>query len=191
MQRHLFLCGLPDSGAPLFKKVLGGRLAEAGGYYTEPVACDGGRAIELIPAAALAGVEGFERSRFLDLTVSPPVRDNEVFRHTAAELLRQSEYYHFSVVCGLGGFELVIPEYRAELGNFLSSRLPCAGTIITEAHAGELRALLGLGERYSALYRQLRIALENAADALTVDVCSVGADAAEDVLRRWAAEYLS
>lgn len=191
MQRHLFLCGLPDGDAALFKRILGERLAEAGGYCIEPVVCGGGRVIELIPAAALGGVDGFERSRFLDLSVSPPARDNDVFRHTAAELLRQSEYYPFSVACGLGGFELVIPEYRAALGRFLSSPLPCVGTVISPEHAEELRALLGLGERYSALFRQLRTALDSAAGTLTADVRALGVDGAEALLRRWAEEYLS
>lgn len=187
MQKHLFIYGSADECTERIKKSLGAALAGAGGYFIDPVKdADGNiRALELVPAAALAGVEGYERMRFLDLSSSPPVRDNDVFRRAAAGILWESEYFPFSLVCGLGGFELVIPEYRAALGEFLSLPLPCVGTLITEEHAEELRRLLGLGERYSALYRRLRTALENDADTLVTEY-----GGAEEALSEWKKEYV-
>ena len=192
MHRRLFLCGPSGCGkTTMIRNALGGALAEAGGFVTERAVGEDGRLLgyELLPAAAAAGVEGFAPLRFLDYTGEFPTRDNEVFRGEAVRLLQEAEYYPFAVLDEIGGFELVIPQFRAQLGSFLSSPVPCVGVLKASESVEELRRRFGLGEKYSALALRLREALEHDRDTLVLDTCGRGDERAERALREWAAEY--
>ena len=193
MQKHLFLCGPSGCGkSRLIRSVLGASLAGAGGFVTERVSApDGGLVgFELLPSAAAAGVEGFTPLRFLDYTVDPPAKDNEVFRLEAVRLLREAEYYPFALLDEFGGFELVIPQFRAALADFLSSPVPCVGVLKSLDGAAELQRRFGLGERYLALARQLHAALRADSETLVLDMRERGDAAAERALRDWAARYI-
>ena len=106
----------------------------------------------------------------MDLTVSPPKTDNEVFRVEAVRLLQEAPYYPFAVLDSIGGFELVIPQYREALAAFLSSPVPCVGILKPLEEAELMRGFLGLGERYTAFAARLRSALAADADTLLLDV---------------------
>ena len=193
MQRHLFLCGPSGYGkTTMIRETLGDRLAEAGGFVTERCTDSNGRVLgyDLLPAASAAGIEGFSRLRFLDYTTEPPVRDNEVFRLEAVRLLQEAEYYPFAVLDEIGGFEMVIPQFRSQLGTFLSSSVPCIGVLKTMGGVEELRERFGLGEKYSALACRLREALDADPDTLVLDLSSRGDPAAEKAVRDWARQYL-
>ena len=132
MQKKLFLCGPSGCGkTTMIRAALGQKLAEAGGFVTERRVDGDGRVLgfDLLPAAAAAGIEGFTPLRFLDYTAESPRRDNEVFRDEAVRLLQEAEYYPFAVLDEIGGFELVIPQFRAQLASFLSSPVPCVGVL--------------------------------------------------------------
>ncbi|MBR0208139.1 MAG: hypothetical protein IJQ43_04525 [Oscillospiraceae bacterium] len=192
MYRRLFLCGPSGCGkTTMIRNALGGALAEAGGFVTERAVGADGRLLgyELLPAAAAAGVEGFAPLRFLDYTGELPTRDNEVFRGEAVRLLQEAEYYPFAVLDEIGGFELVIPQFRAQLGSFLSSPVPCVGVIKAPAGVEELQARFGLGEKFPALARRLREALENDPETLVLDVSGRGDERAAQALCDWAAAY--
>ena len=189
MQKRLFLCGPSGSGkTTIIRSALGAKLAEAGGFVTERVCAQGGRLLgfDLLPAASAAGIEGFSPLRFLDYTTEPPTRDNEVFRTEAVRLLQEAEYYPFAVLDEIGGFELVIPQFRAQLAAFLSSSVPCVGVIKAPAGVEELRGRFGLGEKYAALARRLREALDNDPDTLVLDVAGFGDERTEKAVRDWA-----
>lgn len=188
MQKRLFLCGPSGCGkTTMIRNALGAALAEAGGFVTERASGADGKLLgfDLLPAAAAAGIEGFIPLRFLDYTTEPPMRDNEVFRGEAVRLLQEAEYYPFAVLDEIGGFELVIPQFRAQLATFLSSPVPCVGVIKAPAGVEELQARFGLGEKYPALARRLREALENDPDTLVLDLSGSGDEQAQRALRDW------
>ncbi len=192
MPKKLFLCGPSGCGkTALIRAALGERMAEAGGFVTERVCGPDGSVLgyDLLPAAAAAGVEGFSPLRFLDYTSVPPTRDNEVFRVEAVRLLQEAEYYPFAVLDEIGGFELVIPQFRAQLGAFLSSPVPCLGVLKAPSGVEELRERFGLGEKYASLARRLREALDGDGETLVLDLTARGDERAERAVREWAAAF--
>ena len=192
MRKKLFLCGPSGCGkTTMIRNALGGKLAEGGGFVTERAVGADGRLLgfDLLPAAAAAGVEGYTPLRFLDYTSEPPERDNEIFRVEAVRLLQEAEYYPFAVLDEIGGFELVIPQFRTQLGAFLSSPTPCIGVLKSPAGVEELQARFGLGEKYAALARRLREALDAAPDTLVLDTAGRGDIRAEKAVREWVERY--
>ena len=150
---------------------LGESLASAGGFITEQAVGEEGSllGLDLFPTAA-AAVDGFIGARFLDMTVVPPKTDNEVFRVEAVRLLQEAPYYPFAVLDSIGGFELVIPQFREALAAFLSSSVPCIGILRPLEEAELMRGFLGLGERYTAFVARLRSALEADDETMLLDV---------------------
>ena len=192
MPKRLFLCGPSGCGkTTMIRNTLGEKLAEAGGFVTERVCAPDGALVgfDLLPAATAAGIEGFPALRFLDYPTEPPGRDNEVFRTEAVRLLQEAEYYPFAVLDEIGGFELVIPQFRAQLAAFLSSPVPCLGVLKSPAGVEELRERFGLGEKYAALAKRLREALDADPDTLVLDLASRGDERAERAVREWAAAF--
>ena len=188
MHKKLFFCCSSSSGCrETILSELGESLASAGGFImARAIGSDGSMlGIDLFPAAA-AVVEGFTGARFLDLTVSPPKTDNEVFRVEAVRLLQEAPYYPFTVLDTIGGFELVIPQFREALSAFLSSPVPCVGILRPFEEAELMRGFLGLGERCTAFAAKLYSALEADADTLLLDVpCELDANHIT-ALRQWA-----
>ena len=192
MPKRLFLCGPSGCGkTTMIRNALGGKLAEAGGFVTERALSPSGELLgfDLLPAAAAAGIEGFSSLRFLDYTTEPPTRDNEVFRTEAVRLLQEAEYYPFALLDEIGGFELVIPQFRAALAAFLSSPLPCLGVLRAPAGVEALRERFGLGEKYSALAKRLREALDADPDTLVIDLSVSGEKTAQAALAEWVYHY--
>lgn len=192
MPKRLFLCGPSGCGkTTMIRSALGGALAEAGGFVTERIAGTDGSVLgyDLLPAAAAAGVEGFVPLLFLDYTLEPPRRDNEIFRVEAVRLLQEAEYYPFAVLDEIGGFELVIPQFRTQLAAFLSGTVPCLGVLKAGAGVEQLQARFGLGEKYPALARRLREALEGDPDTLVLDTSGRGDEAAQRAVREWVETY--
>ena len=183
MRKKLFLCGPSGCGkTTMIRNALGGKLAEAGGFVTERAVGADGRLLgfDLLPAAAAAGVEGY----------TPPLRDNEVFRGEAVRLLQEAEYYPFAVLDEIGGFELVIPQFRASLAAFLSSSVPCIGVLKASAGVEELQERFGLCEKYPALARRLREALDRDPDSLVLEISGRGDGRAERAVREWAESFV-
>lgn len=191
MQRRVFLSG--ENEFELLQDVLSDRLSMAGGYIMRRVFSEDGSLVgeELFPAAAAAGVEGFYGARFLSFAGGILQKDNEVFRTEAVRLLEEAQYYPFALLADFGGFEIVIPEYRAALSALLSSSLPCVGVLKPLAEAEMLGQLFGLGERYDALLRQLHSALENDRDTLLLTLSDDGGSRARQALESWKDAFLN
>lgn len=193
MKKHLFLTGPSGSGkTTLIRTTLGDRICGAGGFVTERKLDDNGRLLgfDLLPASAAGGVQGFEPLRILDYTVSPPKANTEVFRNDAAQLLDEAQYYPFSVVDEFGGFELIVPQFRTKLAEFLSYDQPCIGVLKTLENAEQLRCRLGLGEKYTAYAHRLREALESDEDTFILEVPQLGDKYAADIVQQWVREYI-
>lgn len=191
MKKHLFLTGPADCGKhQLLREILGGAMANAGGYVTQRELLEG-RILRcsLLPAAAAAGVEGFVPLPFLDLGRTPPFHDNEVFRSDGVRLLQEAAWYPFAVIDAIGAFELLIPQYRQALSELLNSELPVAGVLLGRKEAEELCRRLGLGERVRMNIEQLWKALKADPDTLIVEAAGLTRRRAERCLEQWAREY--
>lgn len=192
MKKHLFLTGVSGSGkSTLINEVLGERLSSAGGFVTLRQMDDAGKLLgfDILPACAAGGVEGFEPQRILDYTVKPPKAFTEVFRSYGVQLLDEAQYYPFSVIDEFGGFEIIVPQFRAKLAEFLSYDQPIIGVIKGAENAEQLRRSLGLGEKYTAFYSRLRAALEGNSQTMIVDLSSMDNDTARSLVSQWADEY--
>ena len=194
MKKHLFLCGPAGCGkSRLLREELGPALAMAGGYVTEAARDESGKitGVDLLPAAAAAGIQGFAALRFLDLTCVPPKRDNEVFRGPAAQFLQEAEYYPFSFIDEFGGFEIVIPQYRQALAEFLSSDQPCIGVLKSREEAAKAREQFGLGEKYTMLIENLHQVLANDSDSLLLKTGGYDDQVTRRIVRQWVKEYVN
>lgn len=192
MKKHLFLTGVSGSGkSTLINEVLGERLSSAGGFVTLRQTDDAGKLLgfDILPACAAGGVEGFEPQRILDYTVKPPKAFTEVFRSYGVQLLDEAQYYPFSVIDEFGGFEIIVPQFREKLAEFLSYDQPIIGVIKGAENAEQLRRSLGLGEKYTAFYSRLRAALEGNSQTMIVDLSSMDNDTARSLVSQWADEY--
>ncbi len=193
MVRRLFLTGPTGSGkSGLLREALGDRLAEAGGFVTQAQFGAYGElaGFALSPAAAAAGFPGFEAERFLDCTRFPPHTDNEVYRGTGVRLLEEAAWYPYALLDEIGGFELIIPQFRTALETLLESDLPVVGALKSEDEAEALRQALGLGDKYSAFSRALRRRLADDPDTLLLPVSAPDDSEARAALERWARAWL-
>lgn len=192
MKKHLFLTGVSGIGkTTIIRQALGSAAGYAGGFITERVA-DGDGSVEgfdLYPAAAAIGHDGFDGLRFLDLGTTPPQKDNEVFRESAAQMLREAEYYPFVMLDEIGGFEMLIPQFRNELAQLLNSDAPIIGVIKGAENAEELRASFGLGEKFTMLTDNLRAVLANDEDTVVIEVKQRGDETARRIVEAWVKEY--
>lgn len=193
MKKHLFLTGESGIGkSTLIVETLGERICSAGGFVTKR-AEDRDRNLlgfDIMPACAAGGVQGFEPQRILDYTVRPPKAFTEVFRGYGVQLLDEAQYYPFSVIDEFGGFELIVPQFRAKLAEFLSYDQPIIGVLKGLENAQQLRRSLGLGEKYIAFANRLREALDSDSRTMMLDLAVTDAAAARSILSQWADEYL-
>ena len=192
MKKHLFLTVSPgDGGVELICETLGPALSMAGGYWAERLDPHGeSLKVALRPAAAAAGVEGFGAPLILERRGGLLRKDNEVWRDLGTRLLQEALYYPYSVLLPLGGYELVIPQYRQALAELLSSELPLAGALLRREDAASLGKELGLGERYLMLVDRLHEALRDDADSFVLDPAALGEASARRILTEWAREYV-
>ena len=192
MKKHLFLTGVSGIGkTTIIRQALGSAAGYAGGFITERVA-DGDGSVEgfdLYPAAAAIGHDGFDGQRFLDLSTATPRKDNEVFRESAAQMLREAEFYPFVMLDEIGGFEMLIPQFRNELAQLLNSDAPIIGVIKGAENAEELRASFGLGEKFTMLTDNLRAVLANDEDTVVIEVKQRGDETARRIVEAWVKEY--
>lgn len=192
MERHLFITGsMGTDKSKLIRETMGARLMSAGGYITDMAIDENGMllGLELFPAAAAAGVPGFEGERFLDCRSFPPSHDNEVFRNTGVRLLEEARFYPYAVLDEFGGYETVIPQFRKALSELLMSELPIIGALKPSDEADMMRQSLGLGERVNEHIAQLWELMRNDPDTRIIDLDSCDEAGAESAVLEWIAQY--
>lgn len=192
MKKHLFLTGVSGIGkTTIIRQALGSAAGYAGGFITERVTDGDGRVegFDLYPASAAIGHDGFDGLRFLDLGTTPPRKDNEVFRESAAQMLREAGFYPFVMLDEIGGFEMLIPQFRNELAQLLNSDAPIIGVIKGAENAEELRTSFGLGEKFTMLTDNLRAVLANDEDTVVIEVKQRGDETARRIVEAWVKEY--
>ena len=193
MKKHLFLTGGSGIGkSTLIIETLGERICSAGGFVTKRAEDGDGNLLgfDIMPACAAGGVQGFEPQRILDYTVRPPKAFTEVFRGYGVQLLDEAQYYPFSVIDEFGGFELIVPQFRAKLAEFLSYDQPIIGVLKGLENAEELRRSLGLGEKYIAFANRLREALDSDSRTVVLDLDVTDTAAPRSILQQWVDEHL-
>ena len=89
-----------------------------------------------------------------------------------------------------GGFELLIPQFRGALANFLNLTLPIIGVLKDEESVLAEQKTFGLSSRFPATADMVRRALEQDANTLLVEMKEPGDPRAEELVRQWAAEYV-
>lgn len=192
MEKRLFLTGPSGVGKTwILRRQLQEQLASAGGFVTRRIVDDRGAVLgfELLPAAAAAGVEGFSGRLFMDCSVSPPRSDNEVFRGYGVQLLEEAAYYPFAVLDEIGGYELLIPQFRNALAELLNSDTPCIGVLKSPANARQLKRRFGFGSKFTDYTRQLHRALKADPNTRIIKVKKPGDKRAMAAVAQWAAEY--
>ena len=90
----------------------------------------------------------------------------------------------------IGGFELIIPQFRTALETLLGSDLPVIGALKTGEEAEALREALGLGEKTCAFSRALRQNLAADPDALVLPVSAPDDDEARAAIESWVRTWL-
>lgn len=192
MKKHLFLTGPAGCGkSEAIRQALGTALQSAGGFITRSERDENTRLCRcsLLPAAAAGGVEGFEALPFLDLACTPPRHDNEVFRREGVRLLQESAWYPFTMLDAIGGFELLIPQFREALAEVLNAPQPLVGVLLARKEAEALCRRLGLGERVQMNIEQLWKALKADPDTQIVELAGLARHRALRSLEQWAREY--
>ena len=193
MQKHLFLIGPAGAGkTTLLRELLGDRLSMAGGLVTRPVRSSSGFLLgcDLAPAAALGGVEGLEAQHFLFFTEKGPKTNNEVYRSYGVRLLEEATWYPYALLDEIGGFELLIPQFRQALETLLQSDLPLLGALKTPEEAELFRRYLGLGERFTPYCERLHRALAADPDTLVVPMDADNSADARAAVDAWIGQYL-
>ena len=112
-----------------------------------------------------------------------------MFLESAAQMLREAEYYPFVMLDEIGGFEMLIPQFRNELAQLLNSDAPIIGVIKGAENAEELRASFGLGEKFTMLTDNLRAVLANDEDTVVIEVKQRGDETARRIVEAWVKEY--
>lgn len=171
----------------MIKAALGDRLQAAGGFITMKSA--DGAGLDLYPAAALAGLDGYAAQRFIDYSSGVARSNNEVFRALGVQLLAEAEYYPFAVIDEIGGYDLIIPQFREALAELLSSELPCIGVIKTAEDAKRERQSLGLGSKPALFSERLFEALRNDTDTVIINTTGRDDEIAQRIVRQWVQEY--
>ena len=192
MKKHIFLTGPSGCGkTTMIRRALGDRLAYAGGFITERrLAADGSLlGFDLLPTAAALDPDSYEGKRFLDYSVTPPTHDNEVFRIDAVKLLQESEFYPFSVIDEFGGYEILVPQFREALADFLSSEQPCIGVLKADKSVQELKSRFGLGDKFPAYTARLLEALSSDPDTLILKTSGRDDKIAQNIVAKWVEEY--
>ena len=192
MQKHLFLTGSAGCGkSEAIRSALGPALLGAGGFVTKNEKGEDGVLLRslLLPTAAAGGAEGFEALPYLDLRGETALHDSEVFRSEGVRLLEEAAWYPFSVLDAIGGFELLIPQFRTALAELLSSEQPLLGVLLARKDAEALCHRLGLGERVERNIAQLWMALEADSDTLIVQLSGLHRKNTLRTLNRWVEEY--
>jgi len=192
MKKHLFLTGPSGLGkTSLIREALGPSIACAGGLVTQRVHDETGRLLgyDLMPAAAVAAPASYEHWRILDYSGDKPTKDNEVFRNQGVRLLQEAAYYPFVLLDEIGGFEMLIPQFRNALAELLNGETPIIGVLKGAENAAAVKQRFGLGDKFTMLTDNLRTVLANDEDTVVLQVKALGDPVARRIVETWVREY--
>lgn len=115
--------------------------------------------------------------------------DKNVFSEYAVNLLCEAYVHDFAVLDEIGGVELLKPQFRKALYDFLESKVPCIGVLKTEESAKKLQERLSMENDYRSTYEKLLEFLKKDPDTLLVKMTGRGDMEAYKQVKAWAQEY--
>ena len=89
----------------------------------------------------------------------------------------------------IGGFELIIPQFRQALEDLLNTDVPILGALKTKEEAELFRQYLGIGERFTLHCNRLHQALADDADTLVLEMAGPDDAEAAAAVQAWAEQY--
>ena len=104
-------------------------------------------------------------------------------------LLNEAAYYPFAVLDEIGGFEMLIPQFRNALAELLNSDLPIIGVLKGPESALSIKHRFGLGDKFTMLTDNLRTVLTRDSDTVVLEVKAPGDPVARRIAEAWAKEY--
>ena len=183
MKKHFYLvCDSYDNAFEKVRTAFKEKLLSAGGFVSMK---EGDGTFSLYPAAAAVCREDYEGREFMRLS-SPLWHDTEAFRENGVRLIEEAEYYPFALLAYIGGFELLIPQFRSALSDIISSELPTFAILLSESETENLRRILGIGDKLTAYSERFRAAVGADEDSFCVNTCDAACD---ELIRAWVTEY--
>jgi len=185
MTRRLFLTGPSGCGkSTLLRRVMGQRLALAGGFLTErQLNAEGRYAYFYLRRTDNDGTQAI----FLDLRHQPPQKDDRVFTELAAQILQERPA--FAVLDEIGGMELLLPEFQAALDGFLASGTPCIGVLKGMQNSQALSKTAHLPAAYLAAAESLRRELEADEHTQILELSGWNDPLAAKLVQQWVEVY--
>jgi nucleoside-triphosphatase len=119
-----------------------------------------------------------------------PVKDNEIFRNQGVRLLQEASYYPYVLLDEIGGFEMLIPQFRNALADVLNSDVPIIGVLKSANNAAAVKERFGLGYKFTMLTDNLRAVLTNDSDTVVLEVKSLGDPISQRIVQGWVNEYV-
>lgn len=152
MTRRLFLTGPIGCGkTTMLRAALGEKVGAAGGFVTERTYDGDGQqtGFMLMRAAELALPPPYRSGRrFLIFEQDGTRRDDAVFTEYAAAILREAAFAPFALIDEFGGFELMLPDFKAALHDFFRADVPTIGVLKAIPSAKNLTKRLNLTDAY-------------------------------------------
>lgn len=187
--KRLFLLGEIGCGkSAMIRTALGNHAARASGFITVRQIANGRvLGFDLLPAHALGTPT--QGHRFLELE-NGPVRHDEVFSTYGTQYLRDAASHPFAVLDEIGGMELLVDDFYAQLCTFLRSDVPCIGVLKTEDSAAALAEKVPMGDAYYQRYRALRRMLETDCNTRLLPLAGWQDLSAAEEIARWVDLYV-
>ena len=135
--------------------------------------------------AAFAGYPGLDEWKLYKFSGRDLYKDNEALRSHGKQLLDEALYYEKAVLCGIGGYDLLIPQFRESLLTLLNSDVPCIGTIADSDEILALQSIFGLGEKLPEFNSSFINALKSDNESTVIDFSSVPLPEAQNCIKHW------
>lgn len=187
MKKHLILTGrLYGDYTELIIKVLAEKMAYAGGFITRNGSERG--SYNIAPCACAAGIEMPGEECFLRFS-GEAVRNNDAFRNYGAQLVEQAKYYPFAVLDVLGGFELIIPQFKSALDALLSEDMPVIAYLICLEDVKNIQRLFGLSDKFYSAAEAFHQSLFLDGNTEIINTQNLPEDEITGAVLQWKKEY--
>lgn len=188
MKKHLIFTGrLYGDFTDMIPSVLGEKMASAGGFITRSGKERGSYTIA--PAACAAGIGVPGEEIFLRFS-GEAVRNNDAFRFAGTKLLEEAVYYPFTVLDVLGGFELIIPQFKTALDSLMKTDMPLIAYLICLEDVKNIQRLFGLSDKFYRTAEEFHKVLAKAENTEIIDTQNLSEDEFTAIIKAWENEYI-
>ena len=172
MKKHFFLEGpIQEGKSTLIRKLIGDHLIDVGGFSSQRLVNDSGKTVgfRIVPAS-----EAMELTKkysphlsdvFLYFDGNKTKMTSEIFVDTAIKYLRKSQGKKLILLDEIGGVEMLMPEFRAQLYEVLEGEIPCLGVLKLETSNRNMCSNANINHECVDYHLQLREFLVNQYEA--------------------------